>query len=160
VLPLEIQTALCAAGYREPTEVAPATAAASVRLSDTAKLALSPATKATSRAGEPTIGPARIFHACLQTGPEVEKSVGLSAARARSMLEGAFLDSSLPPRRELSADESLLAFLARLPAGAGSLELLAACHHESTPELSELLLRHKLAPDLLRRAAAELSDPE
>jgi hypothetical protein len=160
VLPSEIQAALRAAGYHEPTPVAPAPLAANVPLSDAAKQALSHANRATARAGEASIGPARILHAGLQAERAVESALGITAARARSILEGSFLDATPPPQRELAADESLLAFLTRLPAGAGSLEVLAACHHESTPELSELLLRHKLAPDLLRRAAAELSDPE
>jgi len=165
VLPVELLAALRDAGYRdvvppEPSASDPSGPAPSVRLAEAAKLALSRATKATARASEPAIGPARIFHACLQAGPELEGRVGLTAARARLVLEGSFVDRSPLPNRELGADETLLAFLSRLPARGGSLELLAACHHESTPELSELLLRHKIAPELLRRAAAELTDPD
>ncbi len=165
VLPVELLAALRDAGYHdvvppEPSASDPSRPAPSLRLAEAAKLALSRATKATARANEPAIGPARIFHACLQAGPELEARIGLTAARARLVLEGAFIDRSPLPSRELGADETLLAFLSRLPAHAGSLELLAACHHASTPELSELLLRHKIAPELLQRAAAELTDPE
>lgn len=99
VLPVELLAALRDAGYHdvvppEPSASDPSRPAPSLRLAEAAKLALSRATKATARANEPAIGPARIFHACLQAGPELEARIGLTAARARLVLEGAFIDRS------------------------------------------------------------------
>ncbi len=163
VLPQAQRAKLAGAGWRsragvpvEPAQPAPP----EKKLAEASKQALSRAARAAGAAAEASIGPARILVACLQGEPGIGTLFGVSGTRARLLLEGAFLDTSSPTERELPVEPSLLAFLDRLPKGAGSLDLLSACHHESTPELHELLGRHKLTPELLARAAGNLTDPD
>ena len=126
---------------------------------DASKQALGRACHAASRAQEASIGPARLALAVLGIDAGLGRELGLSAQRAGEILRGRTLDPTPPRARLLPPDAELLQFLARLPQGAGSLDLLAAGHHESTGELSELLLRHKLGPELFQRASERLFDP-
>ena len=130
------------------------------RFSDPAKAALSRASKAASLASEASIGPARLIVACLETDGGLSGRLGVSVHGARSALGRHTVDATEPAPRELGPEPDLIAFLRTLPAGAGSLELLAACHGEAgTPEMAELLRRHMVTPALLERAAGAFSDP-
>ena len=126
---------------------------------DSSKQALGRACHAASRAEEASIGPARLALAVLGIDTGLAREVGLSAQRAAEVLRGRTLDSTPPRPRLVPPDADLLSFLERLPEGAGSLDLLAAGHHASTSELSELLVRHKLGPELFQRSAERLFDP-
>lgn len=123
------------------------------------KRALSIANKASARAGEDAIGPGQLVLACLEVAPALAGDSGLGLARARAALAGRTADPTPPAPRLLPPDEVLLAFLGRLPAGAGSLALLHACHGAGTAEMRELLVRHKVTEALLERALGAFEDP-
>lgn len=127
--------------------------------SKTAKQAMSLASRAAHGAGEPTIGPARIVLGCLRAEPALEGTSGLSHTRAQQVLVGRTVDPSEPPPRDVPFDAFLIDFLGRLPAGGDSLDLLSACHALGSPELRELLGRHKVSVALLERSRNAFGDP-
>ena len=104
------------------------------------------------------ISPGHLVLAALQT-EESARRAGVSFQRARSLLAGHTLDRTPPPPRQLPPDGTLAEFLAGLPRGADSLDLLARVHVGETPELSELLARHKVTVALLERARGVFKDP-
>lgn len=127
--------------------------------SEDAKRCLSAAARlARGDAGE-AIGPAHLVLACLQSHRELERAARVSASRLRMLLRDAMRDPTPLPERRLEPDEVLLEFLGALPPGADSLALLARCHAGATPELAQVLLRHKVTPALLERAAGAFRDP-
>lgn len=129
------------------------------RFGESARRALSAANRAASRADEPSIGPARLLVAALAADDALAHAGGLSARRAEGLLAGHTLDASAPARRELERDEELLAFLARLPAGAGSIDVLLELHAEPESELCSVFTRQKVHAELLKRAADAFEDP-
>ena len=162
MLPEAIRARLEGLGWRSepPSAGGDALTTSACRLGEQAKLALSRAARAAVGAGEATIGPARIFVAGLQLDPHLAAQMGVDGSRARLACEGAYLDTSRPRPRRLPPDAGLLGFLERLHPGAGSLELLRACHDPATSELRELFSRHKLGLGLLDRVQGKLCDPE
>jgi ATP-dependent Clp protease ATP-binding subunit ClpA len=127
--------------------------------SEDAKRCLSAAARlARGSQGEP-IGPAHLILSCLQGRTDLEGGAGLSAARMRVLLRGRMQDPTPLANRALEPDSTYLTFLSELPERAGSLELLARYHAGPTPEIAQVLLRHRVTPALLERAAAAFSDP-
>ncbi|MFT5052896.1 MAG: hypothetical protein ACI8QZ_004334 [Chlamydiales bacterium] len=125
-----------------------------------ARSVLSQANRKAARAGEPSIGPAQLILASLEADHELQVRSGLTVTRARQSLAGKTLDLSEIPERAIPPETALLDFLANLPTGSGSLELLAACHGEhGTAELSELLGRHMVTPALLERCVGAFPEP-
>lgn len=169
-LPEDLRLTLDEAGY-EPAgldeaagprgAVAPGAAQGSLfrRFSEDSKRCLSAAARL-SRGGEgESIGPAHLVLACLQAHRELERACSLSASRLRILLRERMLDlTELPPRR-VEPDEVFLAFLSDLPQGSDSLTLLARCHAGATPELAQVLTRHRVTVALLERAAGAFRDP-
>jgi hypothetical protein len=164
-LPDDVRAELADAGYGAP----PARPARDGELradghlfqgvTDPGKQALSRACKAAARAGETSIGPARVVLALLDVSDTLADACGLSRARAGGVLRGRTLDASPPTPRTLAADAELLAFLETLPDGAGSLDCLAACYGARHADLRVLLERHKIGPALLERARGAFEDP-
>lgn len=107
----------------------------------------------------PSIGPAHLALAALRAQPELEQPAGLSAARLRIVLHGSTEDTSPPPPVSLGPDEALVQFLAGLPPGATSLELLGRYHAGPTAELSDLLTSHKVTCELMQRTEKAYTDP-
>ena len=108
---------------------------------------------------ERAIGPAHIVIAALDLDRERARRAGLSAGRARLALTGRTVDDARPPERALPPSESLVAFVARLPAEAGSLAMLATFASRGTAEVRHLLQRHRVTASLLERAALSFADP-
>ncbi|MFT4537794.1 MAG: hypothetical protein ACI841_000972 [Planctomycetota bacterium] len=124
-----------------------------------AKRALSVASKLARSNRDASIGPARIALAALECDPELGKRCGTTLSRARIALGSHAVDTSPPPQVKPPLEARLTAFLEALPPGAGSLQLLEACHAPETQEIEALLNRHKVHPALLERAKGSFEDP-
>lgn len=143
-----------------PGAAAVAEAGPLFRFFDTpAKRALSLASKLARTNRESSIGPARMLIASLDSERELEARCGLTLSRARIALAPFGADTSPVPTSEPALEAGLAAFLEALPEGAGSLELLEACHRPETQEVAALLARHKVHPALLQRARESFEDP-
>jgi ATP-dependent Clp protease ATP-binding subunit ClpA len=128
-----------------------------------AKRLLSAAARSARQESADSIGPAHVLLACLAGEPALEEACGVSAARARVVLRGRTRDESPVEARTIAADEALIGYLAGLPGPPGactSLGLLARFHGGGTPELAQLLSRHKVTPALLARVGAAFRDPD
>lgn len=121
--------------------------------------ALVVAARAAAAATEPSIGPARLLVAALEADAALAEVAGLPARRARVAIEGRAVDLSPPPARLLPPDSCLLDFLARLPEGAGSLDVAEAVLEDPGSELAQVFGRQKVTPHLLERARAAYDDP-
>jgi ATP-dependent Clp protease ATP-binding subunit ClpA len=128
--------------------------------SDEAKRAMSAAAKLARQAEVRSIGPAQLALACLQADPGVERASGISAARARLLLRGHAEDLTAVSTPALPPDEALVQFLTGLRRDADSLALLAHFHAGRTPELAQVLARHKVTLALLARAGGAFSDTD
>jgi len=122
--------------------------------------ALSRANQIAHQQGEQAIGPAQLVLGSLRLAPELAASHGVSWTAASSLLAGHARDETPLAARTLGSDTALVDFLAQLPDGAGSLGLLTACHGPDTPEIKELLLRHKVTEALIARSLTAFEDPE
>ena len=129
------------------------------RFAEDTKRCLSAAARLARDDGGGAIGPAHLVLACLQAQRELERAAGLSASRLRMLLRERMRDPTPLPERRVEADEVLHAFLAALPEGADSLAFLQRCHAGGTPELAQVLMRHRVTPALLERAAGAFRDP-
>ncbi|HVS18040.1 MAG TPA: hypothetical protein VMT18_05525 [Planctomycetota bacterium] len=169
-LPEDLRAEIDEAGYERsgleelagPGDVAPtgrAPASLFRHVSEDAKRCLSAAARLARGSEGESIGPAHLALACLQTQRDLERGARLSASRLRMILRERMRDPTPLPERRLEADEVLLEFLAALPQGADSLALLARCHAGPTPDLAQVLMRHKVTPALLQRAAGAFRDP-
>ncbi len=125
-----------------------------------ARRALGTACRTAGRLGRSAISPAHIVEACLETEPELALRVGVAASRVRSLFAGRDADESEPPEGVLVADDPLATLLEALPAGAGSMGLLAAFYELGSEEVVQMLSRHKVTPDLVARAGDSFRDPE
>ena len=125
-----------------------------------AKRTLSTAGRSTQQAGQAAISPAHIVAACLSVDGELGLQAGSSPARVRQALRAHGGDATPPAPRELAPDAVLLEFLAELPEGAGSLDLLAHCLGGLTPELAQHLVHNKVTRALLERSRGVFRDPE
>jgi ATP-dependent Clp protease ATP-binding subunit ClpA len=124
-----------------------------------AKRALSTAGRSTQQVGQAAISPAHIAAACLVVDHDLEQRAGLSPAQARRALRTHTADPTPPPARRLAPDRVLLDFLAGLPEGAESLDLLDRCLAGLTPELAQHLVRNKVTRALLERSRGVFRDP-
>lgn len=127
--------------------------------SDDAKRALSAAARLARASSSRSISAAHLFQASLQAETRIERACGMPAARARIALRGRLDDMSAVSGSPLAPDDALAGFLARLPGAADSLEMLRALHAGGTPELAQVLVRHKVTAALLERARAAFEDP-
>lgn len=105
------------------------------------------------------ISPAHVLLGCLKEGERMSTLSGLSFQRARLVLAGRTADMSSPAPRPIPPDETLIEFVEGLPTGAGTLALLARFLAGKTPELAQILTRHKVTLELLERAPAAFEDP-
>jgi hypothetical protein len=105
------------------------------------------------------ISPAHVFLACLKEGERMSSLSGLTFQRARLVLAGRTADVTLPTPRPIPPDESLITFLEGLPDQAGTIAFMARFLAGSTPELAQILTRHKITPELLERSLAAFQDP-
>jgi len=129
-------------------------------VSNTGKQVLSLANRKAHHAGERSIGPAWLALAALEHDPALPERVNLTRLALHEVLRGRTQDSTPPEDRDLYPDEELTAFLEALPAPAGSLEVLLACHGDPEGELAQLLNRHKVTQPLLERSRGAFEDPE
>jgi ATP-dependent Clp protease ATP-binding subunit ClpA len=158
-LPPEDARGLAEAGWREDALFELAAGSGRVapegslfrQFTEEAKRTLSAAAQGARQDGAASIGPAHLLIACLTRNTELPRAAGLSAPRARSVLRGRTHDDSRPEPRALAADQALSGLLRSLPPGAGGLALLGAFHAGSTPELANLLERHRGTPALVER---------
>ena len=153
----EVEGSLAKARPEQPTTRA---GALFKHFTQDAKRALSSAGRSTQQAGQTAISPAHIVAACLQVDGDLAQRAGLSPVRARQALRAHSVDPTPPAARELDPDAVLLEFLAGLPEGAESLDLLAHCLGDLTPELAQHLIRNKVTPALLERSRGVFRDPE
>jgi len=172
VLPSDTQVALKQMGFEpgdggtkieaiDPGDGPQSSGSFFAQFSGPAKAVLSQANRKAARSGEPSIGPGQLILASLEGDPDLQASSGLTVTRARQALSGRTHDRSVARPRVIPPEPELVEFLAALPQGAGSLELLAACHGKNgTPELSELLGRHMVTPALLERCAGAFPDSD
>lgn len=127
--------------------------------SDARKLLVAAARDA-PRAEEPSISPARLVLAALQADRDLGAACGLTAHRARLLLDGRTVDATPAPARELPFDPALEAFLGELPAGAGSIDVALQLLREPRHELAQILLRQKVGEERLRAARGAFADPD
>lgn len=106
-----------------------------------------------------SISPAHLALASLQIHERLAARVGLRFPRARLVLAAHTADDTPPPPRILAPDAGLVAYLAALPEGADSLTLLEHCLTSASPELAQILTRHKVRPEVLIRARGVFHDP-
>lgn len=107
-----------------------------------------------------SISPAHLLLGCLQVDERLAERATLRFPRARLVLAAHTADDTPPPGRRLGPDEGLATYLAALPDGADSLSLLEHCLTSASPELAQILIRHKVRPALLARARGVFRDPE
>lgn len=127
--------------------------------SEDAKRLLSAAGKLARQHEHAAISPGHLLLASLTWDQTLERAAGLPPSRVRMALRGRLDDRTPAPERPLPLDESAEAFLARIAPGATSVALLAGFHAGLTPELAQVLNRHKLTPALFERAGASFADP-
>ena len=128
--------------------------------SDDAKRALSGAARLARSTSLPSLSAALLFQASLAHEARLERACGMPASRARIALRGRLADTTPVEGGPLGPDSSLEAFLGRLPERADSLDLLRAAHAGGTPELAQVLARHKVTLALLERSRAAFRDPD
>lgn len=170
-LPGDARAALEAAGYRAPEPAAPPPAAGAApsaissganpfhHFSAAARRALARANRAAGRAGEPSIGPARVAAGALGTEPDLDVSCGFTARRLELALEGRTVDALPPPARRIPPDDELLRLLSDLPDGASSIALVELVQRGPGSELAQAFSRQKVTPELLERARGAFADP-
>lgn len=128
--------------------------------SDDAKRALSGAARIARSSKLASLSAALLFQASLAHEPRIERACGMPASRARIALRGRLEDPTLVEGGPLGPDSALETFLGRLPERADSLDLLHAAHAGGTPELAQVLARHKVTTALLERSRSAFRDPE
>lgn len=128
--------------------------------SSEAKQVLSNANRLAAELREPAIAPAHLLLAALRVGQDLGQRAGIGYGAARSVLFGRTRDDSPPRPRRLAAADELIEFLAGLPRGAGSLEILAHFHNAGPAELAQILERHKVTRPLLERSQGAFEDPQ
>jgi len=144
-----------------PTSAAPEPSGPLFRnFADESKRAMSAAAKLARQSEVRSIGPVQLLLACLQADPRVERASGVSAARARLLLRGHAEDTTAVSSPALPPDDALVEFLRGLRRDADSLALLAHFHAGQTPELAQVLSRHKVTLALLERATGAFSDDD
>ncbi len=124
-----------------------------------AKRCLSSANHVAASFSLSAISPAHLALACLQVDETLAARVGMRFPRARLVLAAHTADETPPSPRVLGPDAGLVAYMSSLPDGADSLALLERCLTHASPELAQILTRHKVRPELLVRARGVFRDP-
>jgi hypothetical protein len=127
--------------------------------SDDSKHLLSSAAKIARSGSAHSVSAAHLFQACLQSQTRIERAAGIPASRARIVLRSRGEDLSRVEGGPLSIDDALTDFLRGLAPGSDSLAMLARFHAGGTPELAQVLARHKVSGPLLERARGAFQDP-
>lgn len=130
---------------------------------DGAKRALSSAAKVARQTGDDAIGPVHLMLAALGEDEGLSAVAGVSLTRVRSLFRGRTADPTPLSARSLPPDDTLAELLGALPEapeGRDSLGLLARIHAGATPDLAQVLVRHRITPALLTRSGGAFRDPE
>lgn len=127
--------------------------------SDDAKRMLSAAGKLARQHEHASISPGHLLLASLAWSMELERAAGIPPSRVRLTLRGRLEDRSPVEGGPLPLDDAAETFLERVQPGATTTELLATFHAGRTPELAQLLARHKLTPALFERVGQAFTDP-
>ncbi len=106
-----------------------------------------------------SISPAHLALGCLQVDERLAAEANLRFSRARLVLAAHTADDTPPTPRALGPDAGMVAYMSSLPDGADSLVLLEHCLTNASPELAQILTRHKVRPELLVRARGVFRDP-
>jgi hypothetical protein len=169
VMEIAVLDALCSAGFQPDALRTEAPQPSPERVPDSgplfkhfsmrAKRALTNANHLAGSFELDAISPAHIFLGCLKEGERLSSIGGLSFQRARLVLAGRTADLTQPEPRLIPPDDSLRAFVEELPLRAGTLAILAQFLSGSTPELAQILTRHKVTSELLERASGAFEDP-
>lgn len=125
-----------------------------------ARRALALAGRVARRAGDGAVAPAHLVVAALEEDGDLARASGLGHRRAALLLRGRGADPDPPAPRALAPDPELVDFLARLPRGADSLEVLRRLLVEGAEERALIFTRQKVTLALLERARAALRDPD
>ena len=123
-----------------------------------AKRALSHSNRVAAGLTASEIGPVHLLLGCLQADEKLAEELSVSFSRARLTLTQDHEDPTLPQARRLPLSAALTEFLVGLSPGADSLDMLAALHGPGTEDLAVLLSRHKVTPELLKRAVGAFHD--
>lgn len=127
--------------------------------SEDAKRVLSLAAKLARQSECASISAAHLLLAGLSWNSSHERAAGVPTSRARMLLRGRLADTSPVVGGPLGLDDALATFLESLPEGAATTDLLRRFHAGKTPELAQVLARHKITVALLDRAAEAFRDP-
>jgi ATP-dependent Clp protease ATP-binding subunit ClpA len=129
------------------------------RFSSDAKRALASANKGAAEAALAAIAPAHLVVGCLRAVESLAEVAGLTWQRARLLLAAEGVDPTPLSERSLPAERALVRLLERLPPAAGSVALLGEMLAGGSPELVQLLGRHKITPALVQRGLTAFPDP-
>lgn len=127
--------------------------------SDDAKRLLSAAGKLARQHEHASISPGHLLLASLASNMALERAAGIPPSRVRIALRGRLEDHTKAPGGPLPLDDAAEAFLAHLRPGATTTQLLATFHAGGTPDLAQVLTRHKLTPALFERVGEGFEDP-
>lgn len=122
--------------------------------------ALSRACRTALRFEREAITPVHLLLAILEVRTDELNSAGMTMAGAHSILRGKDEDSASCESGKLAPAENLTAFLEAVPNGADSLALLSHAISSEHLELTQILRRNKVTPQLVERARKILSDPD
>lgn len=125
-----------------------------------ARRALSGAGRVARRAGAPAIAPAHLLVATLEVDGTLAQRLGLTAGRAAQVLRPYASDPSRPASDPIPPEPGMLAFLAALPPGAGSLDVLGRLLADPSSEQAQVFARQKVTSALLARARGAIADPD
>ena len=126
---------------------------------ETAKRAVSGSNRVANSLRSRSIAPAHLLLGCLQADESLASRTGLTFSRARMALAHDHEDATPAEARDLRLGADLRSFLSGLPAGSDTLAFLAALHSPATEDVSNLLGRHKVSADLLKRSEGAFTDP-
>ncbi len=124
-----------------------------------ARRVLPAAGRGARRSGATAIAPAHLLVACLELDGALARRVGLSAGRATPLLRPFASDPSHVASDPIPPEPELREFLAALPRGAGSLEVLGRLFEGPEGEQVQIFTRQKVTPALLERARGSFADP-
>ena len=127
--------------------------------SDAAKRSLVRACRSAHGNGDRCITPLGLLLAALEEDAPLRSACGWSPGQVRSALGGQTPPEPPPPDRALPPSPALAALLTRLPAGADSLDFLAACLVDAEQELAVCFERHRITTELVERARSAFQDP-
>jgi ATP-dependent Clp protease ATP-binding subunit ClpA len=127
--------------------------------SDDAKRLMSAAGKLARQGQHRSISAGHLLLASLSSDMALERAAGLPPSRVRIALRGRLEDLSPVQGGPLGLDDAAQAFLGRVAPAANTLQLLATFHAGGTPELAQILNRHRLTAALLERSAGAFLDP-